>query len=133
MTYPRQIAWLLVVVVVALAAAEAGGAEVGVRHSGTVTAFDQAAGTLVLDELGPWRLKGGVTQITKHTIEVTPTTGFALVKRATDGATGFPGEFVETALDAGALQPGDFVTVECQHEGKRLLALRITVTEIGRP
>lgn len=123
----KRVVWLVVMVAVAATAAEAAGADT-MRHSGTVVAFDKAAGRLVLGEVGPWRVKDGVTRITELRIALLPGTAFVLVKRVPDAATGFPEDWAEAPLDPGALKPGDFVTVECLHQGERLVALKVTAT-----
>lgn len=98
------------------------------KHSGTVVAVDQRAGTIVLAEVGPWRVRQGRTEVTHRTIVVRPETTVTLVMRADDAPSGFPGDFVAVALDPWDLEVGDFATVECQHEGRRLIGLRITLT-----
>lgn len=103
------------------------------KHSGAIVAIDEKTGTIVLAEVGPWKLRQGKTVITYRTITVTPATEFAIVGRqyATLGA--FPGEFVEGALEADELYVNDYVTVDCLHAGKRQIALKITVTEVAEP
>jgi hypothetical protein len=97
-------------------------------HSGTIAAIDRTAGSFVLDEIGPWRVKGGETEITRRPIAVTSTTEFKLAKRTPGaGPTGWVGEFVEAGLTASELKSGDFVTVKVKHEGRRLTALQATV------
>lgn len=103
----------------------AASAEV-VMHSGTVASFDAAAGTLVLDEVGPWQVTDGRTVITKRRIDVAPATEIVMVRR--DATASFPGAFVTLPLSR-TVAVGDFVTVECKHEGGQMLALRITVIE----
>jgi len=46
-------------------------------------------------------------------------TKLAIVARDVDVSSGFSGDFVETRL----------ISVDCRHEGRRLIALKITVTE----
>lgn len=111
-------------------ALSADGAEVQ-KHSGTVVASDRD--TLRLAEIGRWQLKGGETVITYRTITVTPSTKFAFVRRGDEATTGFPGDWVEEPAEAWDLLEGDFVTVDCLHEGRRLIALKITVVEMEEP
>ncbi|MBI4588946.1 MAG: hypothetical protein HY725_08910 [Candidatus Rokubacteria bacterium] len=104
------------------------------NHSGTILALNKEAGTIVLGEMGPWRVKGGVTLITERTIAVTSATVFKQVKRAPGaGPTGWVGEFVETGLGAWELKKGDFVTVQVRQEGQRLTALSVAVVAPGAP
>lgn len=44
--------------------------------------------------------------------------------------SGYAGDFVETMVGPEGVYLGDFVTVECVHEGQRLVALKITVTDM---
>jgi hypothetical protein len=98
------------------------------NHSGTIGAVDRAAGTIALDEVGPWRVRGGTTEITRRTIAVTPSTEFKLRERAPGaGPAGWIGEFVEKEVSPEGLKVGDFVTVKGAHEGRRLTALAVTV------
>lgn len=102
--------------------------------SGTIEAVDATAGTIVLGEIGPWRVKGGVTEVTSRSIVVSATAQFALVKRAPGaGATGWIGDYIETALGAGDLRKGDFVIVKVQTEGDRLVASKVTVVAPDKP
>ena len=126
-------AWLLASALAALAAPGwAQGPEA--THSGTVQALDRSAGTIVLDEVGPWTVKGGETVITRQVIAVTSTTQFVRVKRATEtGATGWIGDFVESPLPAWQVKAGDFVTITVRRDGKLATAARIDVVETGEP
>ena len=119
---------LLVAAGLAVVAPSAGAEEI-TKHSGTVLAVDRNAGTLVLGEVGPWRVERGETRITRLTITMVPVTEFTLAERATDGAAGFPGAFLELPLDRWYVKEGDFVTVTCLHEGQRLTALKVTVSK----
>ncbi len=121
-------ALLVAAAVLALGGLPAGAAEL-MKHSGTVLAVDRTAGTLVLGEIGPWRVERGETRITRLTISMVPVTEFTLAERATDGAAGFPGAFLELPLDPWYVKEGDFVTVTCLHEGQRLTALKVTVSK----
>jgi hypothetical protein len=116
----------LLLVVSMTTGATAGGRE---THSGSLLAIDRGAGTIVLAEVGPWRLERGQTRITERSIIVTDATVFTRVRRAESTPTGFPGDFVQESLDRWDLRPGDWVTVECDH-GRRMTAVKITVTAI---
>jgi hypothetical protein len=110
-----------------LTLAWSGAAGAG-NHSGTIAKIDKEAGVIVLDEVGPWRVKGGVTEITKRVANVIPSTSFARVTRGPGaGASGWIGDFVEEPLKAWDVKEGDFVTMEARREGKRLVALKVTV------
>ena len=124
----RQVVEILVALLLAAGWSLPAGAQT-VRHSGTILAVDRGAGTMVLGEIGPWRVVRGATQVTRLTISVTPSTVFSQVGR--DATRPFPGDFVEAATGAGDLKVGDVVTVECQHKGKRLTALKVTVARLN--
>jgi len=74
-------------------------------------------------------VRQGETVITYRTITLAPETEFAIVARADTAPTGFPGDFVETRLGPEGVYLNDHVTVDCRHEGKRLVALKIIVIE----
>lgn len=102
--------------------------------SGTVMSLDKDAGTIVLAEIGPWRVRGGVTQITRRTVSVIAATEFTQIRRADDaGPTGWRGDFVEMAIEDWALKKGDFVTVRVQKEDQRLTALTVAVIVPAAP
>jgi hypothetical protein len=102
------------------------------RYSGTVVAVDRAAGTIVVEGMGPWRVKDGVTQLERRTIVVAPSTELMRLKRATGVApSGFPGDFVESALPEWQVKPGDWVTVAVKVVGTRMTAVRIDVADPG--
>ena len=119
---------LLVAAGLAVVAPSAGAEEI-TKHSGTVLAVDRSAGTLVLGEVGPWRVERGETRITRLAIATGSATEFTVAERVPDGAAGFPGAFAERRLDPGHVKAGDFVTVSCLHEGKLLTALKVTVSK----
>ena len=120
----------LAVVVVALSGL-AGSAAAGetMKHSGKIIEIAGDGKTFVLAEVGPWRIWKSTTLVTLRTIRLMPDTAYAIVARDVDTETGFPGDFVETRLGADGLYLNDYVTVDCRHEGQRLLALKVTVTE----
>jgi hypothetical protein len=100
------------------------------RYSGTVVAVDQAAGTIVVEGMGPWRIKEGVTQLERRTIGVMPSTEFVRLKRASGPApSGWVGDFVESVLPGWQVKPGDWVTVTVKADDKRPTAVRIDVWE----
>ncbi len=98
-------------------------------HTGVLQSIDRAAGTVVLDELGPWR---GVSAITRRTIVLTSSTEVTQAKRAGGaGPAGWIGEFVEERSATQELNQGDFVTVQVRHAGPRATALKVTVVAPG--
>ena len=126
-------AWLLGLALVALGVPGWAGAA-DEKHSGTVEAVNQSAGTVVLAEIGPWHIKGGETEITRRTIAVTAATEFARVKRMADaGPSGWRGDFAEAPLPARQVKPGDFVTVMTRDEYRRPTAAKVIVIEFEGP
>ena len=109
-------------------AAEAGEVQ---RHSGTVVARE--GGLVQLAEIGPWKVRQGETVIIYRSIEMTPATTLTMVRRDEEPLSGFPGDWVEEGLEPWDLLEGDFVTVDCLHEGGRLIALKITVVAPEEP
>ncbi len=102
----------------------------GGKYSGTVVAVNQTAGTIVVEGMGPWRVKEGVTQVERRTIGVMPSTEFVRLKRATGLApSGWIGDFVESALPGWQVKPGDWVIVTLEPDGKRPTAVKIDVWE----
>ena len=47
-----------------------------------VLSVDRSAGVIVVGDMGPWRIKDGVTQVDRRRIEVMPATEFVRVRRA---------------------------------------------------
>ncbi len=102
--------------------------------SGTILALDKEAGTIVVGEVGPWRVKEGATEITPRTVAVTAGTEFKQVKRAEGpGPAGWAGEFVEVAIAPWDLKKGDFVTMQVRREGLRLTVLKVAVSAVVAP
>jgi len=100
-------------------------------HSGMVMAVDRAAGTVTIEEIGPWRVEGGQTVVTALTVRADGSTTWMRARRATGGGpTGWDGEFVEAPQGAWEVRRGDYVTVEVPREGKRRVAVRVTVAEL---
>jgi hypothetical protein len=79
-----SIRWLLVPLLLALAFVEWAAGTDTVRHSGMLAAVDLGKGTIVVDEVGPWRVKDGITQVTRRTFVVPPTTEVTVARRAED-------------------------------------------------
>jgi hypothetical protein len=122
-------ALLLALSLVASSAVPLAAVPAATRHSGTVTAIDPEGGVMLLDEVGPWRVEGGQTVVTRRTITLTPETKFNKFIRV-NAPGGFPGEFVEVEYEPGFVDAGDFVTAECVSERGRLVALTVTVAEL---
>ncbi|MBI3637250.1 MAG: hypothetical protein HY216_13735 [Candidatus Rokubacteria bacterium] len=121
---------VLVLAVGLVVGAASAGAEERMRHSGRVTDVDQTATRIVVDEVGPWQVRDGLTVVTRQTVEITPDTLFILARRAEPGPTAGHGDWEERVLDPWEILPGDFVTVDCRHEGRHMIALRIFITEM---
>jgi predicted S18 family serine protease len=125
----RMVSILVLLVLLTALATPAVNAAPVVRHSGTVAAIDLDNGVLIVEEVGPWRVEGGATVVTRRAISLTPATKYNLFMRvAAPGA--FAGDFVEVMFDVNDVAPGDFVTVECAHADGRLVALTVTVAEL---
>jgi hypothetical protein len=100
------------------------------KHSGAIVATDEGKAAFVLAEVGPWQLRDGNTVLTNRTVVVTDTTEWTVVKRAEATPSGFPWDFVEATLDRWDVHPGTFVTADCLHKGKALIATKVTVVEL---
>ena len=109
-----------------------GGAWAGdlMKHSGFVESIAEDGTTFVLAEVGPWHERNGVTASMHRTITLTPETEFAIVARAEAAASGFAGDFVEVEMGPVSVFLSDYVTVECRHEGRRQVALKVTVIHL---
>jgi hypothetical protein len=112
--------------------ASAGAAQIE-RHSGSIVSIPEDARTFVLAEVGPWQVRNGATVLTHRTIELTPETKYTIVARVTAAPSGYRDDWVEFEIGPERVYLNDQVTVECRHEGKRLLAVKITVIEVPEP
>jgi hypothetical protein len=126
-----QVVSSLLLAFVLLAAPAAPAADAGrMTYSGTVAAIDPQGGVLLLDEVGPWRVEQGRTVLTRRTFSLSADTRFnTFIRVNVPGA--FAGDFLEVALDADSVTPGDFATVECVRERGQLVALRVTLAEVN--
>jgi hypothetical protein len=113
-----------------LGLATSAAAQPAVRHSGTIVDIADDVRTFVLAEVGPWQVRNGETVITRRTITLAPETQYAMVGRVDDAPSGFPGDFVEAPIGPEWVYLHDQVTVECRHDGKKLVAVKITVVEL---
>jgi hypothetical protein len=96
------------------------------RYSGTIVAIDPQRGVMVIDEAGPGR--GETLTVIRRTIGLTAGTKFRSFIRVNVPGT-FAGDFIEVALDAEDVSPGDFVTAECVLARGRTVANRVTLAE----
>ena len=97
-----------------------------------VRTIDSTRGSLVLEYVGPWVAKTE-SPITPRTVIVSPATEYFVADRATDGATGYPGDYVETKAQFSDVKVGAFVSVECQRDGGRCTALKLVVVRLSPP
>ena len=100
------------------------------RRSGRVMGIDDRVGMILIEEVGPWQVRKGVTQVTRHTIVVLPSTKIVSHIRVNVGGR-FGGDFIEVPLNLSDVALGDFVTVECRRERGQLIASSIAVAEVG--
>lgn len=98
------------------------------KHSGTVVAVDPQ-GVMIMEEVGPWRVVQGTTVVTRRAIRLSSATRFNTFIRV-DVPGRFAGDFLEVALEAEDIVPGDFVTAECVRERGRLVAVQVTMAEL---
>lgn len=126
----RQNTTIVAMFVLLLALVGSAGAGELVKHSGVIVAIADDGRSFVLAEVGSWQVKEGRTVTTRQTIKLLPDTKFVIVGRVADAPTGFAGDFIEVPLTAEEVYLNDYVTVECRHEGRAMLALKITVTEL---
>jgi hypothetical protein len=117
-----------------LALAASGPTEAAAAtHAGLVIAVDRTKGTIVMGDMGP-RLSSGQSEITRYTMQVTPSTEFVRVKRASGVApSGWFGDYIETKIPAWDVRPGDFVAIISEGRGLRLKAVKITVVDTSEP
>jgi hypothetical protein len=106
------------------------GVEADERRSGRVLGIDDRVGMILIAEVGPWQVRNGVTQVTRHTIVVLPSTKIASYIRVNVPGR-FDGDFIEVPLTLQDVSIGDFVTVECRRERGQLIASSIAVAELG--
>jgi hypothetical protein len=100
------------------------------RHSGRVLGIDDRVGMMLIEEVGPWQVRRGTTQVTRLTVVVLPTTKIASHIRV-NVAGRFGGDFIEVPLTLSDVSIGDHVTIECRRERGQLIASSIAVAETG--
>jgi len=102
-------------------------------YSGTVVSIDQAAGTIVVGDMGPL-LQNGKSQIVERRIQVTRSTEFVRLKRAAGAApSGWIGDYVETPLPAWDVKPGEWVTITGEGGRQRMTADKVKVVDTSEP
>lgn len=134
MTKQRRIGAALVAGLNLLVLAGAGRAEAdATSYSGVVLSVDQAAGKIVVADMGPV-LKSGRSEIARRSIQVKPSTAFVRVKRAASVApSGWLGDYVAAELAAADVKPGQWVTVAVEGGTQRLTAVKVTVVDTSEP
>jgi hypothetical protein len=115
------------IVLLGLVTAAAAAAE---RRSGQVVGVDDTERLIVIDEIGPWQVRQGVTQVTRHVFSVPPSAKIASHIRLNIPGR-FQGDFIEVGLELSDVSVGHFVTVEYRRERNRLIATSIAVAELG--
>ena len=79
-------------------------------------------------------LESGRSEVRRYTMQVTSSTEFARVKRASGVApSGWVGDYVETRLPAWDVKPGDWVTIAGEGDAQRPRAVKITVVDTSEP
>lgn len=125
----RHITFVSVLIaLLGLAAAASAGERM--KHTGSIVAIADDGKSFVLAEVGPWRVRDGATSVTYRTITLAQGTAYAIAVRAAAPPSGFPGDFVEILVNPKFVYLHDSVTVDCLHEGPRLVALKITVIDV---
>jgi hypothetical protein len=131
MSKPRRIGGVALLLSTAVLAPVSTGWSAS--YSGVVMTVDESAGRIVVGDMGPL-LPSGKSDVIRRTIQVTPSTEFAKVKRASGaGPRGWIGEYVETKLPAWGVKSGDFVTVEVKPDGQGAAALKVTLVDTSEP
>jgi hypothetical protein len=100
------------------------------KHSGSIVSIAPDVQSFILAEVGPWQTRDGKTVVTRRTVVITPETEYTMVGRLDEPRDGYPGGFIEVAIEPEQVYLHDYVTVECRHEGDRMVALKITVIEV---
>jgi hypothetical protein len=118
-----------VVVALSLGSVAPGHAEEDLKHSGQLAQIGPDGRMVTLEEMVTWTGPG--TGLTERSIAISPATSVRLVRRTDDAnPDGWPGGFTAAPLFHSELRVRDWVTVETQREGDRLVAVSI---EVVRP
>jgi hypothetical protein len=65
-----------------------------------------------------------------RSIDLNPDAPFAVARREAPATKGATASFVVVPIARRDVHTGDLVTIGCRHEGKRLIATAVTVTDI---
>jgi hypothetical protein len=121
---------LAITLLVALLPGRAPAAAQGMKHSGVIVSVSESTGMLVIRETGPSKAPHGRAVLRRLAITVTAHTEFAMVSPEAPAPPGPPSPLVVRPIGAWAVYTGDFVTIECLHERRRLIATKVTVTYV---
>lgn len=127
MTCRNRVASMIAVGIVCLGFVTAAAA--AERRSGRIVGINDSDRLIVVDEIGSWQLRGGVTRVTRHFVSV-PLSAKIVSHIRVNVAGRFEGDFIEVALTLSDVSVGDFVTVEGRRARGRLIATSITVAEV---
>lgn len=122
-----RVARAVLITVAAVALVGAGPARV--KSVGTIGAQDAAARTITITEVGP--LPPGREPLAAVRVTLDDDTAVFSVSRDTLGVAEWPGGFLDSTVPATSLSVGDYVIVESERLGGRLLARKITVVVSG--
>jgi hypothetical protein len=98
-----------------------------VTHHGTILAIDASRGQLIFEETRPPTSRDAVADSIRITVELIPATRYTFASGTDTPCDPVHGS-VESPLDPVFLEVGDTVSIECRHEGGRLIAVKVTVT-----
>jgi hypothetical protein len=122
---------LIVGVVVALSlwSVISGRAGEELKHSGRLAQIGPDGQVVTLEEMVTWTGPG--SGLTEHSVAISTATRVRLIRRAGGANTnGWLGGFTVAPLSRSELRVGDWVTVEAEREGDRLVAASV---EVVRP
>jgi hypothetical protein len=95
-----------------------------VRHTGAIVSENTKAGTLTIEEMGPWHGPG--MRPVQREFRLTPRITVELALRK-DEPGGFNGEFIERPLGVMDVRPGDYATVTVEREAGKTVATKVVV------
>jgi hypothetical protein len=118
-----------VVVALSLWSVTPGRAGEELKHSGRLGQIGPDGQIVTLEEMVTWTGPG--TGLTERSIAISPATSVRLIRRTDDAnPDGWPGGFTAAPLSHSELRVQDWVTVQAEREGDRLVAVSI---EVVRP